>query len=200
MKKSPKHSKTISDNLDVDVKLQKTRLRKTLLNIRNNTSDKENKSELIVHKILQLQEIVSAKTILLYYPSKSEVDISGLFQIFHKQGKSIFLPKVADFQIAKFTPKTSLAKGYKGIPEPEVQGECPEHIDICILPGLGFDHFGNRIGHGGGWYDRIFNKIKFAKHIGVCFDSQLIAKIPTEPHDKEVDFVITEKKIINTRY
>jgi 5-formyltetrahydrofolate cyclo-ligase len=200
VKKSPKHSKTISDNLDVDVKLQKTRLRKTLLNIRNNTSDRGNKSDLIVRKILQLQEITSAKEILLYYPTKNEVDISGLFQIFHKLGKSIYLPKVTDFHIAKFTPETSLIKGYKGILEPEGLVENPEQIDICIIPGLGFDYLGNRIGHGGGWYDRIFKIINFTEIIGVCFDSQVVTKIPTESHDKEVDIVITEKKIINTRY
>ncbi|HRO65664.1 MAG TPA: 5-formyltetrahydrofolate cyclo-ligase, partial [Candidatus Dojkabacteria bacterium] len=67
-------------------------------------------------------------------------------------------------------------------------------------PGLGFDSQGNRIGHGGGWYDRIFHEIKFIYIIGVCFDSQIISKVPTETHDKSVDVVITEKRIINTRY
>ncbi|HRO64684.1 MAG TPA: 5-formyltetrahydrofolate cyclo-ligase, partial [Candidatus Dojkabacteria bacterium] len=81
MKKSHKHSKIISDNPDTDVTLLKNQLRQSLLDIRSDIPNKADKSKSIVNTILQLQELVSAKTVLLYYPTKQEVDISALFQI-----------------------------------------------------------------------------------------------------------------------
>ncbi|HRN85812.1 MAG TPA: 5-formyltetrahydrofolate cyclo-ligase [Candidatus Dojkabacteria bacterium] len=201
MKKSHKHSKIISDNPDTDVTLLKNQLRQSLLDIRSDIPNKADKSKSIVNTILQLQELVSAKTVLLYYPTKQEVDISALFQILQEKGKVIFLPKVKNHKIAKFSAGTPLTKKDKGIYEPDIRvNRNPEKVDVGIIPGLGFDSQGNRIGHGGGWYDRIFHEIKFIYIIGVCFDSQIISKVPTETHDKSVDVVITEKRIINTRY
>lgn len=201
MKKSHKHSKIISDNLETNLKLQKKKLRQSLLDIRRDTPNKTVKSKVIKKKILPLQAIISAKTILLYYPIKDEVDISGLFQILQEQGKVIFLPKVKNLKIAKFSTGTPLMKKVEGIYEPDISvNENPEEVDVAIIPGLGFDSKGNRIGHGGGWYDRILQEIKISYIIGVCFDSQIIPNVPTEIHDKSVDMVITEKQIINTRY
>jgi len=172
-----------------------------MLDIRSDIPNKADKSKSIVNTILQLQELVSAKTVLLYYPTKNEVDISAIFQILQEKGKVVYLPKVKGFKIAKFTKGTPLIMKYKGIYEPDVTvNKNPEKVDVAIVPGLGFDSQGKRIGHGGGWYDRIFHEIKITYIIGVCFDSQIISKVPTETHDKSVDVVITEKEIINTRY
>jgi 5-formyltetrahydrofolate cyclo-ligase len=201
VKKSHKHLKIISDNSDTDPKFLKKRLRRSLLDIRTNTPNKKAKSVLIVKKLLSLEEVTSAKTILLYYPTKSEVDISNTFKILEELGKTIFLPKIEGYKIAKFSQKTYLSAGKDGILEPEGRViKNPRNIDVAIIPGIGFDYSGNRIGHGGGWYDRILEEINFKHIIGVCFDSQIVSKAPNEPHDKSVHIIITEKQIINTRY
>ncbi len=171
------------------------------MNKRIVTIGKQSKSESIVTKLLQTQELISAKSILLYSPIDGEVDISKIFSILQNQRKNIFLPKVADLKVAKFIFGTSLIRGKNGVFEPaERISMNPKQLDIAIIPGLGFDRQGNRIGHGGGWYDRIIDEINFKYIIGVCFDSQLLLKVPQEPHDKSVHMVITEKEIINTRY
>jgi 5-formyltetrahydrofolate cyclo-ligase len=201
VKKSHKHSKIISDNSNTDPKFLKKRLRRSLLDIRTNIPNKKAKSELIVKKLLSIKEVTSAKTILLYYPTKSEVDISNTFKILVELGKTIFLPKIDDYKITKFSQKTRLSKGKNRIIEPEGRvTKNPRNIDVAIIPGIGFDYAGNRIGHGGGWYDRIIDEIYFKHIIGICFDSQIVPKAPNEPHDKSVHLIITEKQIINTRY
>ncbi|MCA9379842.1 5-formyltetrahydrofolate cyclo-ligase [Candidatus Dojkabacteria bacterium] len=172
-----------------------------MLDIRTNIPNKKVKSELIVKKLLSIEEVTSAKTILVYYPTKSEVDISETFKILEEQGKTIFLPKVEDYKIANFSQKTYLSAGKNGILEPKGRVTInPRNIDVAIIPGIGFDSAGNRIGHGGGWYDRIIEEINFKYIIGVCFDSQILPIAPNEPHDKSVHLIITEKQIINTRY
>ena len=64
---------------------------------------------------------------------------------------------------------------------------------------MGFDKTGNRMGHGKGYYDRFLPLAKNAHRIGLCFEFQLIDHIPTQPSDQKVDYIITEKRIINCK-
>jgi len=68
-------------------------------------------------------------------------------------------------------------------------------IDLALIPGLGFDSSGRRLGRGAGFYDRwIENRLKYSEPltlVGVCFDEQLIEQVPTDPHDQTMDRVVT---------
>ena len=68
-----------------------------------------------------------------------------------------------------------------------------ESIDIIIVPGVGFDELGCRLGHGAGYYDNLLKKSINATHIGLAFEFQIVEKVPIESHDLPVDIIITEK-------
>ena len=68
---------------------------------------------------------------------------------------------------------------------------------MIIVPGVGFDEKGQRIGHGMGYYDKLLKKSTKAQHIGLAFECQMVEKIPTYKHDVSVDKIITEKRVIN---
>lgn len=102
----------------------------------------------------------------------------------------------------EFYPVTSLSDFVEGrfhIMEP--MGEVPlrETEPFVLVPGLGFDKKGNRMGYGKGFYDRYFARFPSCRKIGAAFETQLMEKIPSQSHDIVMDFVVTEKGILNRR-
>ena len=88
-----------------------------------------------------------------------------------------------------------------GIPEPILSKIL--YPDILIIPLVGYDSDLNRLGYGGGYYDRYIEKIeKFKKviKIGFAFSYQKLKSVPTNHHDKRLDFIITEKEILKWEY
>jgi 5-formyltetrahydrofolate cyclo-ligase len=72
-----------------------------------------------------------------------------------------------------------------------------ERIDIAIIPGLAFDEKGGRIGSGRGYYDRLIPKLAITtRKVALTFEEQIVPQIPMESHDKHVDIIITDKRII----
>lgn len=71
-------------------------------------------------------------------------------------------------------------------------------IGVFCIPGVAFDANGNRIGQGGGWYDKVLCKAPHAVVVGVCFDCQLFLAAPHEVHDRAVHYVVTESQILKT--
>jgi 5-formyltetrahydrofolate cyclo-ligase len=76
-------------------------------------------------------------------------------------------------------------------------GEAPDKFDVILVPMLGFDEALNRIGYGGGYYDRLLDTQPQAKKIGICYESGKTDNIPVEDHDMPVDLVVTNKKTYN---
>ncbi|MEI6197067.1 MAG: 5-formyltetrahydrofolate cyclo-ligase, partial [Verrucomicrobiota bacterium] len=95
---------------------------------------------------------------------------------------------------------TDIVIGKFGVREPAAGcAEIPlERFDLVLVPGMAFDMVGNRLGRGRGFYDRLLQSASGVK-CGVCYDLQLLEKIPTEPHDAKVDFVLTPGKCVNAR-
>ena len=96
-----------------------------------------------------------------------------------------------------------LSPGHYGILEPkeelrfrsDFQVE-PDQIDLVIIPGLGFDRSCRRLGRGKGYYDRFITVLRRnVPLIGVCFDEQIVERVPTEPHDRTLDYVVTPTQI-----
>jgi 5-formyltetrahydrofolate cyclo-ligase len=93
-----------------------------------------------------------------------------------------------------------LIPGPRGVLEPDVS-KCKvvpmDRIDIAIIPGLAFDEKGGRIGSGTGYYDRLIPRLAITtRKVALAFEEQLVAQIPMESHDKHVDIIITDKRII----
>ena len=93
-----------------------------------------------------------------------------------------------------------LRPGYRKIREPILQRCKPipvEYIDLAIIPGIAFDERGGRIGHGTGFYDKFIPSLEVTtRKVALAFECQIVPQIPMEPHDRYIDIIITEKRII----
>lgn len=134
----------------------------------------------------------NSKNIMLFASLPDEIPTHSTIEQWAKN-KNIYLPRVNgdDLEIIKYYPGI-LHKGSYDIMEPEGNDTVsPEILDLIIVPGVAFDRKGNRLGRGKGFYDRFLAQTH-AKTIAVCFDCQLVDKIPTEPHDLPAQFIVTK--------
>jgi 5-formyltetrahydrofolate cyclo-ligase len=134
-----------------------------------------------------------------------EADPSAIIEAALSSGKDIAVP-VIDRETQTLIPAglrtltNGLIKNYYGILEPEkIEPVKAADIDAFIVPGLAFDRHGGRLGRGGGFYDKLLadESIK-AIRCGLAFSTQIIEKVPTQEHDKQMDILITDKEIIAT--
>ena len=154
-------------------------------------------------KFLGLDAYKGYMVIFAYYPFRSEIDIKILIVRALKDNKRIILPRVSGkgkldlFYIEDLA--SDLEVGCFGLtqPRPDKQKKARlEDIDLVIVPGVAFYKDLNRLGYGGGFYDRILESLnrKIPK-IALCFEMQLLDEIPVGKHDKKVDMIITEERI-----
>ena len=155
----------------------------------------------IVAKLQDLDAFKAAACVALYKAVDGEVDIESLFPACWDRGKRtcipVFNPAQNAYELAEIETKTRFISGHYGIQEPEHACPVPaDDLDLIIVPGVAFDTAGNRLGRGGGYYDRIlagFSGFKTA----VAFDFQLFPAIPHEARDIPVNCILTESKVFN---
>lgn len=175
------------------LKQEKAKLRRQFQNSLRGISKREEKSQNIVDKIYKLSEFNNSSSILLFSPTKTEVDISSLTKTCLDIGKTIYLPSSDKLKISPITRNTKLFLNSYNFLEPIKPAESnPLSIDLAIIPGLTFNKDGIRLGHGGGWYDKFLGLISVGFKIGVCFSDQLTTTLPFEDHDIKMDLVITD--------
>ena len=135
-----------------------------------------------------------------YYPYNYEIDTIEILKKFEKKNYKISLPKIdKNYQMDFFHWSTQdpLEINKYGIPEP-----CSDkaiYPSILLVPIVAFDNEYNRVGYGGGFYDRYINKIKKKKKIvtiGLAYSYQEVKKIPINKNDIKLDFIVTNKKIV----
>lgn len=148
-------------------------------------------SALIISQLEQLPCFQAAKTVLLYYPMHNEVNLLPLIKKYKKE--KTFLFPVVQRKLMTACPYEGNAKMHRGkynIPEPTTDPYMGK-IDLILVPGVAFDLQGNRLGRGGGYYDRF---IKSQPHtttlVGVAYDFQLVDKVPANRHDQKMHHVI----------
>ena len=168
-------------------KLVKTR-------IKNMTEEEKKKeSEDVMMKLENTQQFKSAKTILLFHSLPDEVCTHELIEKYASK-KKILLPVIdgEKWHIREY--KGDLKTGEYNIQEP-TGGNYYDYgsIDLVVVPGVCFDKDKGRVGRGKGYYDRILKEIKAFK-IGICFDCQLLSKVPAEDWDVKMDQVMTAKQ------
>ena len=178
----------------------KSKLRKKILKIREKVNKKNiqiNFNQLI--KILKKEKINNG-TIGGYYPVKFEIDDLILLRKFEKNKFNISLPVIRkNFQMDfyKWSFSDLLKVNKYGIPEPEIKKIVIP--DVLLIPLVAFDKNLNRLGYGGGYYDRLIKKLSKKKKIikiGLAFSLQKIDKVPTNVHDQKLDYIVTNKYII----
>ncbi|HEY4663068.1 MAG TPA: 5-formyltetrahydrofolate cyclo-ligase [Candidatus Humimicrobiaceae bacterium] len=193
-----------NNNRPTQTGFYKKELRKIIQNRRDSMQIRYRKkiSKIIAAKFLDTVNYKNSGNILIYYPFRSEIDTTIVIKKALKDGKNIILPQVSDQQLELFyvnDPKKQLKKGAYGILEPNTvlcRKAKISDIDLAIVPGVGFDKNLNRLGYGGGFYDKLLLRIpKGVKKIALCFDIQVIDSIPVSKDDIKVDLLITDTGI-----
>jgi len=184
--------------------VSKSEIRNNVIKKRNEFNDEEliQKTKLIVNRFTSTDSYLSAKTIHTYISTrKGEVDTKKLIDKMYSDGKSIVLPKLNKvsnkFQRAYFTGWDKLIKNRDGYYEPELGfDEDLTDIDIMIVPTVAVSLSGQRVGYGGGFYDKILKNF-FALKVALAFEFQVFDNIEADEHDVKVGLIVTERRIIN---
>lgn len=149
----------------------------------------------IVRKLCGLSQVKNAKTVFLYYSVGREISTHGLIRQLLAEGKRVALPVSGDNGEMKFYLADEISRlclGRFGIPEPpETTPVTPGGSDVIIVPALCCDRYGNRLGHGMGYYDRYLAENP-AFSICLCRKQLLEEKLPTEDTDVAVSLVLTD--------
>ncbi len=190
---------------------KKNQIRQILLNKRSllTTQEQQQKSSLIIKNIKQSSEFKHAKNIALYHAVRGEADPSNLISPnFTHSNKLFYLPIISldkenSLVFAPINEGTQYKNNNFSIPEPVVKPSeliNGEDLDLVIMPLLGFDNKGNRLGMGGGYYDRSFSfkQSQVCKPIllGFAYDFQQVALLNTEPWDIGLDMLATESQFL----
>lgn len=139
-----------------------------------------------------------AEHVAFYYGIAPEVETRILLARILKK-KKVYLPRTdpkkrtLSFRRVRHLAR-DLKKGAYGIREPRIhcRRRIANRMDLIVVPGVGFDRAGGRLGRGGGYYDRVLRRASKVPKIGLCFREQLVKKIPMSETDVRVDKVITD--------
>ncbi len=151
----------------------------------------------VAQEIELMAEFRDAHTIALFVALPDEISTLATINRWHAMGKKIALPVIAGevMHFHAYSPDAMVVGGFN-IPSPDTSSPLcqvvpPNEIDLMIVPGVSFTAVGDRLGRGGGYYDRYLSSPDIsATTIGICYAHQIAATLPTEPHDIKVDRVI----------
>lgn len=159
--------------------------------------------EAIAERLISLPEYRSARRIMLFCGVGREPDTRPLIEHALAGGKLVALPRITGrgvMEAAETRAIRELVTGAFGIPEPPAQRESvpPEELDLIVVPAAAFTVRGERLGRGGGYYDRFLLKTR-GFTVGFARETNVLDLIPTEPHDISVDCLITESRTIRCK-
>lgn len=187
------------DNLDA----LKDRLRKeTVRRLKDLPKGyREEADRMICARILTLPEYQEAKTLFTFVGTKDEIDTMCLIESALKAGKRVGVPRSGDggiMAVYAITGPGDLRPGRFGILEPVEEAEpiAIGEIDFCVIPCLACDLKGNRLGHGGGYYDRYLGRRRMDTAV-VCYHALVLPEVPVMEHDVRVDRVVTEQVVVS---
>jgi 5-formyltetrahydrofolate cyclo-ligase len=180
-----------------EVARRKAELRERLQAWRRGLSPAEvrRRSAALTRHLLAWPALFGVRAVLAYAALAREPQTAEIVQGLRARGALVALPQVFG---AELVPRRAPAGWPVGdgrlVPdlaaEPEVP---PETLDAVLVPGLGFDRAGRRLGRGGGHYDRLLARLpRGCLRVGLCFEGQWVDEVPTEPWDQRVDAVVTE--------
>jgi len=180
--------------------VNKSQIRNKTLKIRKKLFDKDLKIDSDKFISFLKKNRLNLKNFGGYYPSNYEIDDLAILDLLEKKNFKVSLPiikKDNQMNFYRWSRSDPLRVNKFGIPEP-VSSKI-FYPDILLVPLVAYDNNLNRLGYGGGYYDRFIEKLEKTKKIikiGLAFSFQKILSIPIDQYDKRLDFIITEKEIL----
>lgn len=176
----------------------------------------------ICGRVMSLPVYQKAQTVVAYLSCQKlrEVDTEAIIYDLLKTGKRVYVPVVKDNESNMHMLHLDSLDAVQEVPPFGIREPCSQYSsgseraelltdghmpDIVLVPGLGFDRSGKRLGRGGGYYDKfleglatkaVADKVQKPIHIGLSFEQQLIDHVPTHDHDHEIDIVVTPQQVI----
>lgn len=163
------------------------------------------KTKSIEDRLFEFANFLESRIALLYTPAANEVPTLDIIKRSFVYGKIIVLPAFdpESYQMTLMKidiPEQDLIEGPRGNlePDPERCKVVPiDCLDIAIIPSIALDEKGGRIGSGQGYYDRLIPDLPVTtRKVGLVFEDQIVPLVPQESHDKHVDIIVTETRII----
>ena len=163
------------------------------------------KAKAIEDRLFEFANFLESKIALLYINGAYEVPTANIIKRCYSYNKIVVLPAFHPEQLKMNLMKVDnfpqeLISGPRGVLEPDAN-QCKmvplDRVDIAIIPGIAFDEKGGRIGSGKGYYDRLIPRLAITtRKVALTLEEQIVPQIPMESHDRHVDIIITDKRII----
>lgn len=191
--------------------MSKKTLRREIMAARDEIAEDERAagSLAIARRLYSLTHFSRAATLMIFVPFGSEVDTAPVFNEALARGMRVLVPRTIPAE-RKMVPsrvldwEEDLRPGAYGIREPvqeALRPVSPLEIDLLLVPGVAFDSSGNRLGYGGGYYDRFFARLRpETPLVAPVFDLQVLPSVPVDPWDRPVDMIITEQRLIRCQF
>ena len=162
--------------------------------------ERREKSSLIARHLMLL--IASGETVMVFTSKEKEVNTTPLIEALFAEKNPVVVPIIqqadVSLRLSYLRDVSALVPSTFGVPEPigsEIPAD-PQDVDVIILPMLGFDRAGGRIGYGAGYYDRFLSKTPGLFKIGIAFACQEVEHLPTDENDVRMDLIVTEEGIV----
>ena len=164
----------------------------------------EKNSDIITEKLLQMDCIKNAQNIMLYLDFNNEVQTDHLINKLISLRKTVTSPiTIVEDRVLIPAQITDLENGIKvgayniREPKPDAPTLDVKDLDLVIVPAVAYSEDCYRLGYGGGYYDRFIERLRDgAVTVGIAFDLQIFPEVPKEPHDAQLDYIITETRIL----
>jgi 5-formyltetrahydrofolate cyclo-ligase len=173
--------------------MDKKTLRQNIRALKKQHSQEEllAQSKKILQRLEEHPRFLQAKKVMLYASLPDEVQTLDFIETWRHR-KSIILPTVVGDDIipVELADNVTFVEGDFHIPEPQSH-PYSGGFDLIVVPGMAFDSNGHRLGRGRGYYDRFLAQHPQVPTIGLCFDFQLLPEVPSEPHDRIINEIIS---------
>ena len=185
--------------------MEKKKVREEIIKKRNDLSAeiKKEYDDLIFKQLIESDIYTKAKKIFTYVSFGSEIDTIKFIKYALNDNKEIYIPKTdkskKEMIAIRINSLDNMSVDNWGILEPKVvdKNKIGKDFDLILMPGLAFDRKGNRIGYGGGYYDKYLSQIKETSNkIVLAYDFQIVNNIENEPHDIKTNYIITNNEFI----
>jgi 5-formyltetrahydrofolate cyclo-ligase len=189
----------------VDVAAEKRDLRIRMRRLRGSIppQERERLGGLIAERLLALDALATARTVLVYDSFGSEVPTRIVLEGLRRRGAGLLLPYLEGdrMEAAEAGALEDLRESGYGPREPATKLPVdPREVEAVLVPGLAFDGAGRRLGYGGGSFDRYLERLpEAATRIGLAFGVQLLDEVPADEGDETVDMVVTEHGVVDCR-